>query len=88
MFKEPSTFLTGNGVRRVRSVKAFLTAKSWLMIIPSAPLSRRARALICLPDCFPIKDTLIITERERILHIVPRGTGSESSVLNKVMFLI
>ena len=43
---EPSTFLTGKGVFRVLRVSLCFRAKAVLIIIPSAPLSRRAEALI------------------------------------------
>src|ERR1700719_1654570 len=52
--------------------------------MPSAPLSRRAVALIFLPDCFPIRSALRVTEGDRIFRIVPLGTGSESRVSRKV----
>src|SRR5712672_903956 len=54
------------------------------MIIPSAPLSRRALALIVLPDCVPTRRTLRVTEGDCIFCMVPLGTGSESRVSRKV----
>jgi hypothetical protein len=72
--------LTGRGNLRVRRVRLCRCAKSWLMIIPSAPLSRRAEALISLADRCPTRDTLSVTEGDLILRMVPLGTGSESRV--------
>ena len=54
------------------------------MMIPSAPLSSRARALISRPDFFPTRDTLSVIEGEHIFRIVSLGTGSESMVSSKV----
>ena len=56
------------------------------MIILSAPLSRRARALIFFLDCFPIKETLRVIEGDCISRMVSLGTGSESSVSNRATF--
>jgi hypothetical protein len=53
------------------------------MTIPSAPLSRRARALIVFWDRCPMRETLSVTEGDLIFRIVPFGTGSESIVSNK-----
>jgi hypothetical protein len=53
-----------------------------LMIIPSAPLSTSARALISLPKCFPMRDTQSMREGLLIFLIVPLGTGLESMVSN------
>ena len=53
------------------------------MIIPSAPLSSRARALISLPDILPTRVTLSVIEGDRIFRIVSPGTGSESNVSSK-----
>ena len=50
------------------------------MIIPSAPLLRRAEALIVLWDCWPTRETLSMMEGDLIFLIVPLGTGSESMV--------
>ena len=47
------------------------------MIIPSAPLSRRAEALIVLWDRWPIRETLSMTEGDLMFFIVSLGTGSE-----------
>src|SRR3979490_958859 len=84
LFMVPSTLRTGRGVRRVLRVRECFLAKVESIIIPSAPLSRRALALIFLPDCFPIRRTLRVTEGDRIFHMVPLGTGSESRVSRKV----
>src|SRR3979490_583233 len=84
LFMVPSTFRTGRGVRRVLRVRECFLAKVESIIIPSAPLSRRALALIFLPDCFPIRRTLRVTEGDRIFRMVPLGTGSESRVSRKV----
>src|SRR5712672_4400987 len=84
VFKVPSTFRTGSGVRRVRRVREWFLAKVESIIIPSAPLSRRALALIVLPDCFPMRRTLRVTEGDRIFCMVPLSTGSESRVSRKV----
>jgi hypothetical protein len=46
LLEELSTFLMGRGCFRVRRVKAYHLAKAVLMIIPSAPPSSRADALI------------------------------------------
>jgi len=81
--REPSTLQTFSGERRVRSVRLLFLAKEWFMIIPSAPLSRRARALIVLWDFCPTRKTLSVTEGDLIFRIVPLGTGSESIVSNK-----
>ena len=78
----PSTFLTGSGVTKDRNVSLCFLAKSWSGIIPSAPLSSSARALISRPDFFPIRDTLNVIEGERLFRIVSPGTGSESNVSN------
>ena len=56
------------------------------MIIPSAPLSRRAEALISRAEIIPTRDTLRVIEGERIFRMVPLGTGSESRVSKKVTF--
>ena len=61
----------------------FFVAKSWSMMIPSAPLSNRARALISCPDIFPTRVTLRVIEGDRLLRIVSPGTGSESMVSNR-----
>ena len=81
--REPSTLRTFSGEQRVRSVRLLFLAKEWFMIIPSAPLSRRARALIVLWDFCPTRETLSVTEGDLIFRIVPLGTGSESIVSNK-----
>src|ERR1700691_1410256 len=83
LFGVPSTFLTGRGVTRVRNVNLFLVAKSLSMIIPSAPLSSRARALISRPDFFPTRVTLSVIDGDRLFRIVSPGTGSESTVSSK-----
>src|SRR5712672_2137132 len=85
LFKVPSTFRTGSGVRRVRRVREWFLAKVESIIIPSALLSRRALALIFLPDCIPTRRTLRVTEGDCIFRMVPLGTGSESRVPRKVM---
>ena len=61
----------------------FFVAKSWSMMIPSVPLSNRARALISRPDVFPTRVTLRVIEGDRLLRIVSPGTGSESMVSNR-----
>ena len=61
----------------------FFVAKSWSMMIPSAPLSSRVRALISRPDVFPTRVTLRVIEGDRLLRIVSPGTGSESMVSNR-----
>jgi hypothetical protein len=53
------------------------------MMIPSAPLSSRARALISQFDFFPTRVTLSVIEGDRIFCIVSPGTGSESMVSSK-----
>jgi hypothetical protein len=83
-----STFRTGSGVLSCRKVRPCFVAKLELMIIPSAPLSTRVRALISLPECFPIRDTRSVIEGLLIFLIVPLGTGSESTVSNKVTLRI
>ena len=82
-FREPSTFRTFSGERRVRRVRLLFRAKDWFIIMPSAPLSRRARALIVFWDFCPTRETLSVTEGDLIFRIVPLGTGSESIVSNK-----
>ena len=52
-------------------------------MIPSAPLSSSARALISRPVCFPTNVTLSVIEGDRIFRIVSPGTGSESSVSSR-----
>src|SRR5712672_3605338 len=84
VFKVPSTFRTGSGVRRVRRVREWFLAKVESIIIPSALLSRRVLALIVLPDRVPTRRTLRVTEGDRIFCMVPLGTGSESRVSRKV----
>ena len=61
----------------------FFVAKSWSMMIPSAPLSNRAQALISRPNVFPTRVTLRVIEGDRLLRIVSPGTGSESMVSNR-----
>jgi hypothetical protein len=58
------------------------------MIIPSAPLSTSARALISLPVCFPMRDTRSVIEGLLIFLIVPLGTGSEFTVSNSTTWRI
>jgi hypothetical protein len=82
LFMDLSTLRTGKGVLSCRSVSLCLLVKLELMIIPSAPLSTSARALISLPECFPIRDTQSMREGLLIFLIVPLGTGSESTVSN------
>jgi hypothetical protein len=53
------------------------------MMIPSAPLSSRARALISRFDFFPTRVTLSVIEGDHIFRIVSLGTGSESMVSSK-----
>ena len=72
---------------RVHSVNLCLVAKSWSMIIPSAPLSSKAHAPISRPNFFPTRDTLSVMEGDRIFHIISPGTGSELRVSNKENWL-
>ena len=58
------------------------------MIIPSAPLSSRARALISRPVLFPTKVTLSVIEGARLFLIVSPGTGSESNVSSREWLFI
>ena len=53
------------------------------MMIPSAPLSSNARALISLPVFFPTIVTLSVIEGDRLFRIVSPGTGSESNVSSR-----
>ena len=85
---DPSTFRTGSGFFRFLSVRLFFVAKSWFMIIPSAPLSTSARALISLPESFPMRDTRSVIEGLLIFLIVPLGTGSEFTVSNSTTWRI
>ena len=57
------------------------------MMIPSAPLSSRAFALISFPDLCPTRVTLKTMEGDRIFRIVSPGTGVESLVSNKEAFI-
>jgi hypothetical protein len=82
LFMDPSTLRTGNGVLSCQSMSLCLLAKLELMIIPSAPLSTSACALISLPECFPMRDTRSMREGLLIFLMVPLGTGSESTVSN------
>ena len=50
------------------------------MMIPSAPLSSRARALISWPVFFPTRVTLSVIEGDHLFRIVSPGTGSESNI--------
>ena len=84
LFNVPSTFRAGMGCKRVRRVRLFRCAKSWSMMIPSAPLSRRAFALISRPDFRPTRVTLSVIEGDRVFRIVSLGTGSESTVSSKL----
>src|ERR1700684_1120134 len=84
----PSTFRTGMGFTRVLSVRPFFWANEWLIMIPSAPLSRSARAPISSPDFFPTSVTLSVIEGERLFRIVSRGTGSESTVSSRYLLTI
>jgi hypothetical protein len=52
-------------------------------MIPSAPLSSRACALISCPDFFPTRVTLSTMEGDRLFYIVSPGTGSESSISSR-----
>ena len=52
-------------------------------MIPSAPLSRSARALISVPDFFPTSVTLSVIDGDLLFRIVSRGTGSESTVSSR-----
>ncbi len=56
------------------------------MMIPSAPLSIRALALISFPDLCPTRVTLKTMEGDHIFRIVSPGTGVESLVSNKKAF--
>ncbi len=67
VFGEPLTFLTSRGVFKVRRARLFLRVKAVLIIIPLAPLSRRADALISQCDHWASKETLSVTEGECIL---------------------
>jgi hypothetical protein len=82
---DPSTFRTGSGFFSSLSMRLFFLAKSLFMIIPSALLSTSARALIFLPECFPMRDTWSVIEGLLIFLIVPRGTGSEFTVSNNTV---
>jgi hypothetical protein len=82
LFEDPSMLRTGSGVLSCQSVSLCLLAKLELMIIPSAPLSTSACALISLPECFPMRDTRSVREGLLIFLIVPLGTGSVSMVSN------
>jgi len=77
---DPSTFRTGRCSLSIRSVNLCRIANSWPMIIPSVPLSTSARALISLPECFPMRDTLSVIDGLLTFRIVPHGIGSESTV--------
>ena len=79
-FNVPSMFLTGRGFTRVLRVNWFLVAKSWSMMIPSAPLSSRAHALISWPVFFPTRVTLSMIEGDHLFWMVSPCTGSESNV--------
>ena len=83
---ELSTFRTGSGVLRCHSLRPCLVANVKFMIIPSAPLSISAQALISEPVCCPIKETRRVIEGLLILRIVPLGTGFESTVSNRTRF--
>ena len=88
-FMDLSTFFTGRGEqKRVHRVSLCCFAKSWLMIIPSALLLRRARALIFCCDLRPTRKTLNVMDGDLILRIVPHGTGEESTVSKKDMLCI
>ena len=54
------------------------------MMIPSAPLSRSALALISRPDLRPTRVTLSVIEGNHLFRIVSLGTGSESMVSSKL----
>src|SRR6266404_5759639 len=56
------------------------------MMIPSAPLSSGAFALISFPDLCPTRVTLKTMEGDRIFQIVSPSTGVESLVSNKEAF--
>jgi hypothetical protein len=53
------------------------------MMIPSAPLSSRARALISRFDFFSTRVTLSVIDGDHIFRIVSPGIGSESMVSSK-----
>ena len=57
-FSDPSTLCAGMGLTRVFKVSLWRLANCSLIINPSAPLSRRAFALISLPEIFPTIVTL------------------------------
>jgi hypothetical protein len=82
---DPSMFCTGSGFFSSLSVRLFFLAKSLFMIIPSAPLSTSMRALISLPECFPMRDTRSMIEGLLIFLTVPLGTGSEFMVSNNTV---
>ena len=81
-----STFRTGSGVLSCRNVRPCLVVNVEFMIIPSAPLSISARALISEPVCCPIKETRKVIEGLLILRIVPLGIGFKSIVSNRTRF--
>jgi hypothetical protein len=85
---DPSMFHTGSGVLSCRKVRPCFMAKLEFIIMPSVPLSMSAHALISLPECFPTRDTRSVIEGLLIFLIVPLGTGSESTVSNKVTLQI
>ncbi len=67
----------------MHSVNWCFFAKAWSMMIPSAPLSNRALALICLPDVLPTRATQSVTEGDLLFRIVSPGTGLESNISSK-----
>jgi hypothetical protein len=52
-------------------------------MIPSTPLSSKARALISRPVFFLTRVTLSVIEGDHLFHIVSPGTGLESNVSSK-----
>jgi hypothetical protein len=82
LFVDPSILQTGRGVLSCQSMSLCLLAKLKLMIIPFAPLSTSACALISLPECFFMRDTWSVREGLLIFLIVPLDTGSECMVSN------
>jgi hypothetical protein len=71
------------GCSNILNVSRCFVAKAESTMIPSAPLSRSARALISLPDVFPTKVTLSVINGDHLFQIVSRGTGSESRVSSR-----
>ena len=76
--------MAGKACRRQWVVKLCFFTKGSLIMRPSAPLSRRMRALICRLEIFPTRVPRSMIEGESIFLVTELGTCSESIVSKKL----